>query len=167
MAIIGLSVYFLILIYVTALKPKYISAQKLYFFKCLFPSWRFYEDVCYLPELFYRTSVDGVEYTEWMPGINKLERNWINIFINPQANLNHALNTLFLQLENDKEEFEIADKDKLTKTVSYELVRNYIEYILKDQKVRYYQFKLRSYMQGNENDYQDTVISPICEAGVY
>lgn len=154
-------IYISLIVCVAFLKPTYVSSRKISLFRCLFPSWRFYEDICYLPVLYYRVSLDAKEFTSWSPVIEKINRDWGNIFINPRANLIHAYNSMLQQLENDKEEVLDLEKDAFVSSVSYQLAKNLVQSKIEEQKdkTKYYQFKISSTMQGNLDDYEDTIIS--------
>lgn len=162
---IALLVYFLVISFLSSLNPVYISVRKIYLFRCLFPSWKFYEDICYVPVLYYRLSEDGESFKDWCPLFDKLERSWKNFFINPEANLRHAYNTLLQQLESDKEEISEERKSELASSVSYLLTKNLVNYRLRDIKssMKYFQFKLSLEMQGSSLDREDIIFSLVHE----
>lgn len=159
-------VYFLVLSFLSSLNPVYISFRKVYLFRCLFPSWKFYEDVCYMPILYCRTSRDGSNFSSWEPVIKKIERNWRCLFLNSEGNLSHAYSSLLQQLESDKEEIEEKNKDELVQSVSYQLVKNLVrsKLDLKNNEKLSYQFKLTLELQGNPADCQDILFSLVHEA---
>jgi hypothetical protein len=163
--IIAFAIYFFVVSYLAFLNPIYISIRKVYLFRCLFPSWKFYEDICYLPVLYFRQSTDKENFGNWEEVIPKIDRKWKNIFVNAEGNLIHAYNTLLLQLENDKEEVIEGEDENFVNSVSYRLVRNLVELKLKSSysNSKYFQFKVTSQMQGDRDDFEDTLVSIIHE----
>jgi len=159
-------IYFLAVSFLSSLNPVYISFRKVYLFRCLFPSWKFYEDVCYMPILYCRTSSDGDNFSPWQPVIEKLERNWRCLFLNPEGNLSHAYSSLLQQLESDKEDIDEDHKDDLVQSVSYQLTKNLVrsKLDLKPNEKMCYQFKLTLELQGNSSDGQDILFSLVHEA---
>ncbi len=148
--------------YLSLLKPRYFSIRKLYLFRCLFPSWKFYEDICYQPLLYYRLADDGKNFQQWQLCIEKLDRSWNKLFLNSNANLVHAYGSLVQQLENDKEEIEEGREKDLVSSVSYKLVKNLVEDRIKDQ-AKFFQFKLTLTMQGLPQDNADILVSIVHE----
>ncbi len=161
--IIFLTTYFIALILISRMKTVYIPGRAIYLFRALFPSWRFFEDLCYLPVLYFRSSEDGKNFGPWEAALGKLERNWGCLFINSQANLLHAYHGLLQQLENDKEEVKEENKNDFIQSVSYQLTKNLVlSRILnskKEEKKIYFQFKLSAVMQGSPQDAEDILIS--------
>lgn len=163
--IISLAIYFILISRLATLKPVYITARKLYLFRCLFPSWKFYEDIGHVPVLYYRlgSTLEMNESGPWTLAINKLDRSWRNLFLNPEGNLVHAYNSLLQQLENDKEDIAELNKDDLINTASYNLTKNLVITKIKssDSNDMFFQFKLTSMMQGSVCDLQDILISAV------
>jgi hypothetical protein len=159
-----LFLYLLVLVLLSSLKPVYISFRRVYLFRCLFPSWRFYEDLSYIPVLYYRESNNGLDFDSWKPACRKIERKWSRIFINPEGNLAHACNSLLQQLESDKEEVTDEDKNLFINSVSYRLCRNLVESLIIPEGKKFYQFKLTLEKQGSTDDTQDILFSITHEA---
>lgn len=159
--VIVFAIYLISLYFLSSLKPVYISFRKVYLFRCLFPSWKFYEDLSYIPVLYYRTSADGGNFGQWNLAVEKLERRWSRLFVNPEGNLCHAYNSLLHQLETDKEDIAEENKDDLLRSVSYQLTQNLVISKMKHEKVvkPFYQFKLSLEFQGNPEDCEDILYS--------
>lgn len=157
--------YFFLLSCVVILRPVFISTKKLCFFKTLFPSWKFYDDISHLPVLYYRAgSRNEILEMPWIQAIEKLDRNLNQIFLNPTGNLYHAYNSLLEQLENDKEEVHEINGQDLAHSVSYQLTKNLVIDRIKLQladTVECFQFKLTLEMQGAKDDVVDTLLSPV------
>lgn len=119
-----------------------------------------------MPILYSRTSADGENFSSWEPVIKKLERNWKNLFLNPEGNLSHAYSSLLQQLESDKEDIAEENKDDLVNSVSYQLTKNLVrtKLDLKPNEKISYQFKLTLELQGNPADCQDILFSLVHEA---
>lgn len=145
------------------LKTKYVPGRAISLFRALFPSWRFFEDLCYLPVLYFRTSEDGKNFSSWQTALGKIERKWSRLFLNPQGNLLHAYHGLLQQLENDKEEFEEENKNLFIQSVSYQLTKNLVVSKILDSKPqdrkKYFQFKLSAVMQASPKDAEDILVS--------
>lgn len=160
--------YFLILLLLSFIKTKKFSYRGLMLFRVLFPSWRFYDDVNYVPFLYYRFGHDEKNFGEWKLVLPKLKRNIFNILINPEANLTHAYNTLIQQLEQDKEEVSEENKNDFVKSVSYNLIKNLVQkQIFFSHQLKskfYFQFKIRAALPENMADAEDVLISITHEA---
>ena len=140
-----------------------------YLFRALFPSWRFFEDVTDVPVLFYRIeskSTEGKpndgdsipEFGPWTPGLRQLNRNFGSLLFNPQGNLVHAINSLLQHLEIDVGETSPERIDSFEETVSFCLVKDFVDYLLQGGKYldsaeravpgTKYQFKIGRVRQG-------------------
>ncbi len=159
--ILILSLYLVSIFLLSLLKPNYVNQRKIYLFRCLFPSWKFYEDLSYIPILYYRSSLDGITFGDWQPAVEKISRNWRNLCVNSEGNLVHAYNSLLLQVESDKEDFTGKEQNEFVDSVSYQLARNLVEYKARAAGLngQYVQFRITSTMQGDPADYEDTLIS--------
>lgn len=159
--ILGLIVYFIVLCFIVTRVPRYVNARKMYLFRSLFPSWKFFEDIVYLPVLYMRTgNSSDLQDEQWVEVLPRIERNWKYLFMNPEGNLLHAYNSLIQQLEYDKEDTSLDNPDSLASSVSYLLVKNMVrKHIEGASHITHFQFKLRAIKQGSSVDAEDTLIS--------
>ena len=114
-----------------------------------------------MPALYYRESKDGLIFSEWKSGHEKLRRSFSSVLINPKGNLEHAYNSLLQQLESDKEDTDEEKSNDLEFSTSYQLTKNLIEFKIKSSNSdsNYFQFKLTSTLQGAPEDKEDILIS--------
>ncbi len=160
--IIALAVYFALITLLSSLKPRYIPGRAIYLFRAFFPSWRFYEDICEMPMLYYRTLEPA---GDWKLAWQKPLRSWSTIFVNPQVNYLFACQGLLNQVENDVNELGEGAHEEFSNSVSYRLLENLVRYSMRaegDGAATRYQFKLMAAIQG-EDAFQDVLISPVIE----
>ena len=81
--LIAFSLYFFLVLALSFLKPRYVPGRAIYLFRALFPSWRFYEEVCEVPMLYIRSGTE-TELGDWHPAWKPLERSLRKIFLNPE-----------------------------------------------------------------------------------
>ncbi len=103
-------------------------------FRSLIPSWRFFDGNVQAASLYYRTTTNQKDFTDWILCIPKTwERSWKNLFLNSQENYRFACHALVEYLKNDLE-------DQCDPTVSLELVKNMVQFQINEK--RSFQFKL-------------------------
>jgi len=131
--------------------------------KALLPSWKFFDQFKWAPELSYRVAFSEGEFSDWQPCLKKPIRSAAALFLNAEGNLYHACNTAIerlIQETNQQNEGNIED------SVSYGIVRNMVKArILNDQAYRQafsYQFKISA--SSSQEASGDILISPILEA---
>ncbi len=160
--LIALAIYFALITILSSLKPRYIPGKAIYLFRVFFPSWRFYEDICEMPMLYYRSvEPEG----EWKEAWQKPKRSWKTLFVNPEVNYLFACQSLLNQVENDVNELGEAEHTEFARSVSYRLLQNLVLYQMRMQRegsFKRYQFKLMAANQGVEQ-LDDVLISPVYE----
>ncbi len=162
-------VYFIIMIALSTRQSAYVPGKTIYLLRALFPSWKFFEDVCQLPVLYYRFAREGEEFCEWQNCFQKPKRHLSAVIFNPQGNLLLACNGLLQQLESDIEELDASKADKFDQSVSYRLTKNLVIYQVSKQHQCHagfrYQFKVASLMQGSTDETSEIFLtSPIHQA---
>ncbi len=143
----------------------YLKSRYFSLFRVFFPSWRFFQEVAYVPMVHVKVFTTDFREQEWQPLITKLQRSALRLFYNPRANLTLAYQSLLEQVVQDINDFENKDMDKFQFTNSYQLVNNLVQFKLREfvdfNQIVKYQFKIRLIKQGDERDVHDVLISPI------
>lgn len=141
--------------------------------RALLPSWRFFEDLGFAPELSYRiVSPAGSKELEgpWQPCLEPPRRNWRSAAFNAQGNLRHACASLVEAVHQLLEEVEGEESaGRVERSVVYELVENLVRYRLRELGTpsgAKFQFKIDSVMQGSEGQgadrVEDVLVSKVC-----
>lgn len=127
------------------------SQTLLSFFKVFLPSWKFFDEAGSQPELRWR-----IGESPWQAALRPTPRRISQIFLNPQGNLRHALDSM---VERLLQEAANADPKELPETVSYKLVVNCVRQLIRWEgpipQERKFQFKIT----GTYPDEQDLLIS--------
>jgi len=146
-----------------------IPKQNLKLMRILFPSWRFFEGLSPIPKIFYRTSQNGIYYSEWSP-LTQAEpiRNFKKLFHNPSENLALTYQVQIEQLLNDISELSISTSAiSIQSLTSYRIVYSYIkEQILLRHSDKYFQFKIGALEFNTTNslpEWSDSLYSHDCE----
>lgn len=164
-SILLIVIYFLVIIILSMMKSVYLPGRAIYLLRALFPSWKFFEDICDLPVLYYRISYQGQEFGEWQACFDKLKRQPISILYNPEGNFQLACNGLLQQLESDIEELDPAKSDEFAMSVSYQLTKQMVLfYIVKKHHCSTgfsFQFKVLSVMQGSAEPPNETFLTSV------
>ncbi|MCB0344921.1 MAG: hypothetical protein KDD66_07380 [Bdellovibrionales bacterium] len=160
------ALYFAAIVFLSTLRIKYVSSRKVYLFRSLFPSWRFFEDLSELPVLYHRVRKGTKDFGDWMPSLKPLERKFSSVLLNPGGNRLLAYYGLLQQVENDMQSVEDGAEHKFSNSVSYLLLERLVrEQILlscshAEEKNAAFQFKLRSVLQGESVESgQDILVS--------
>jgi hypothetical protein len=103
--------------------------------RCLFPSWRFYEDIAPGPELGYRISLDGKEYGPWQTALIPPPRSFGALVVNARGNLNLCYRSLVERFCDDIDEAQGAAPGELEQMVSYRLVQRLVETLVHENVV--------------------------------
>jgi hypothetical protein len=103
--------------------------------RCLFPSWRFFEDIAEGPELGYRIAAGGKEYGPWQRALIPPPRSLGALFVNTRGNLNLCYRSLVERLCDDIDEARDATPEELEQMVSYRLVRRLVETLVLENVV--------------------------------
>jgi hypothetical protein len=95
-------------------------------FRVLIPAWRFFDQKGDVPVLYYRTSVNGLDFSNWKNALAlRPQRNIRTLFVNGEGNAFLACHTLIEQLVDDLYE-EALPKDSFQESVSFRLVENLV-----------------------------------------
>jgi hypothetical protein len=91
--------------------------------RCLFPAWRFFEDIAPAPRLRYRVGRDGTTFGAWIDALPVPPRGAAALFHDPEGNLFLACQSLVERLVADLEDCDEAQARAL---VSYRLVQRLV-----------------------------------------
>ncbi|MES2769488.1 MAG: hypothetical protein V4596_10120 [Bdellovibrionota bacterium] len=83
------------------------------FIRVLIPTWRFFDRLGRVPELFYRLKVSG-KFGPWLPALEKPTRKFYHLFLNPEGNLHLAYNTLVDRLLDDSQNKSINFENQIS-----------------------------------------------------
>ncbi|MEZ4753842.1 MAG: hypothetical protein R3A13_05965 [Bdellovibrionota bacterium] len=145
------------------LKPRYLSSRGLFLFRAIFPSWRFFEEITDIPQLYYRLKT-GETFGEWKNCLFRPKRNLSTLFINPEGNLLFAYGGLLQHFIQDLESVEEDQVEDFMQSVSYKLILELARKRILEQEssslINEFQFKVSCLMQGAEKDsLEDVLIS--------
>ncbi|MFZ5890033.1 MAG: hypothetical protein ACOY0T_03115 [Myxococcota bacterium] len=124
-------------------RRRLLHSESLLLFRCLWPSWRFFDAVFLGPELCVRVASASGELSEWQPVLHTPQRRVSALVLNARGNLELAYWSLCERLLAELEEQpEGADATAL---VSYELVQRLIRSEIRERTLAggTYQFRLR------------------------
>jgi hypothetical protein len=166
--VLMLGIYFAVIALLATLKPRYIPGRAIYLFRALFPSWRFYEDICEVPMLHFRwqNGTDTEEFaTDWVPAWGAPERSWSALMLNPSGSFVFACQGLLNQVESDIDEIGTGEHQEFANSVSYRLLQKLVLHQMRkrpeSRAARRYQFKLTAATQGEEQTGEDVLISAV------
>jgi hypothetical protein len=91
--------------------------------RCLFPAWRFFEQVELGPELRFRFTLAGEQWSEWQPAVVMRERGLGALLLNAEGNLTLAQQSLVEQLAA---ELDGCSVDAVAALVPYRLVQRLV-----------------------------------------
>lgn len=100
--------------------------------RALFPSWRFFEKLGDLPQLHFRMRRAGGDFGNWVSARRAVPRGAGAILLHAEGNLALACNTLLEQLVSDLGDHEAGEVAGLSENVSYRLVRNLVEFRIRE-----------------------------------
>jgi hypothetical protein len=130
-----------------------------------FPSWKFFDEVGSVPQLYFRVSVelDEMESLSWQTLAFKAPRRLGGLFFNPQAAFQMFSDTLLRQLVQQISQDEAHDM--LETTSSFRIVQNYVYRSISrgfQGESFYYQFKIQlNTAESGHQVLEDLVISRI------
>lgn len=135
----------------------------IFLFRIFFPSWKFFDESSYLYYLKFRYCKDDEDITlaEWQFCPPKLNRNFIQLLINPDANIALACESTLQHFYSDLyEQQSTINIINLTEITSYKNIQNLVQYFTRliDNDFEKYQFKV-SVM--NELEEEDIIVSVI------
>jgi hypothetical protein len=102
-----------------------------FFIRVLFPSWRFFEDLQWVPRLWFR-EVQGDRVGEWQACYPPEPRSVFNLFLNPRGNLRLAAQTLVEQMASDAMDLPPGRESSFSSSVSYRLVLRLVQYRIRE-----------------------------------
>jgi hypothetical protein len=120
---VGLALVIL-LVWLVRSERRPIDSRALMLLRCLFPAWRFFEEIAQAPELSYRVGVSEDVWGPWRPAIVAAARSHWSLLANAQGNLRLACQTLVEQFVSDLE----SAPNEPEKLVSYALVQALVEW---------------------------------------
>jgi hypothetical protein len=122
-----------------------LASRRLAYFRVLFPSWRFFDELGGVPSLFYRTVQNG-EMGPWQDCLPNQSRNAFSFLLNPTGNLRMASLSLVEQLVSEIQETDENQLEALSKTVPYLLTRKLVIFQMKKRGAfppgQFFQFKI-------------------------
>lgn len=111
-----------------------------------FPSWKFFDEVGYVPSLQFRVARNEVELEskEWQPLLQKAHRRWLDLFLNPFGNSLHFTDTLVRQFAEDIQSGD--SPEQIEHAISFKIVFNLVQQEVKKylslESDFYFQFKV-------------------------
>ncbi|MCB0348432.1 MAG: hypothetical protein KDD37_06325 [Bdellovibrionales bacterium] len=123
-------------------------------FKCLFPSWKFFDQVGPVAKLYYQT--EPLTENNWTPCLNTAKRNLFNIFLNPKGNAYLATQGLVDNLVTKLNSIE--NLDDIVLTTEYKLVVNVVRQITRQTRPQSKSFRFKINVTTPQENY-DTLIS--------
>lgn len=129
-------------------------------FRVLFPSWRFFEDLDWVPQVRYRLLSDpteGAPRSEWLIGIPLERRGLGSLFLNARGNLRMAAQSLVELFSSDLTEIPEGEGlgHAILDSVSYRLMVRLVRFRIRESRLSgftHFQFKLVSILPGLTED---------------
>jgi hypothetical protein len=103
-----------------------VAASGLALFRCLLPSWRFFDQVAPVPTLRYRAAAAGENWSDWEDALSVPTRTLSSLWLNAAGNLHLACRSLVEHLVADLEDLAALGRDP-HELVSYRLVSALVE----------------------------------------
>jgi hypothetical protein len=120
--------------------------------RALFPSWRFFEDLDWVPRLWVRVLPANDFQEPWKECFAPESRGAASLFLNARGNLRMAAHSLVERFVAEIGESTDEDMSRIEASVSYELVTRLVRYRLKEmgetQPGKKFQFKIVSAVPG-------------------
>lgn len=110
------------------------------FLRIFVPSWRFFDRLRRVPEVFFRGKSLDSESKKWQPLLVKPKRKFYNILFNPTGNLYLAYMSLIEKVLDDSQ----SQSKKFEDTVSFKLLKNLVREKVVESSTDYthYDFKI-------------------------
>lgn len=167
--IIGLILYFLIIIVFSLIKSPKIESPTLNLFKSMFPSWKFFDESVDTPVLLYRLK-KGEHFGEWTICFPHPPKKWFHLFVNPKGNFYLAYHSHIQQLLGELDSCLDKDISTFHQQVSYKMTENFVRYELQTNagvpSGSPFEFKISSILLMNDNHFEvkeDILLSPTLE----
>lgn len=110
------------------LPRRLVAARGVALFRCLLPSWQFFEQIELVPTLFYRAAADGGDWGAWRPALPVPARTAGSLWLNATGNLHLACRSLVEHLLAELDELSAADGARdAAELVSYRLLCALVE----------------------------------------
>ncbi len=157
---ISLSSYLLLTLYLAAaafllfFRTRYVPGRAIYLFRVLFPSWRFFEDLCELPVLYHRVRAADGAFGPWRKSLSSDRRHLYKLLFNAEGNKLLAYQGLLQQVENDMQSVTEGSEAEFASSVSYRLLERLVRKQIPRSELPegegpvFFQFRLSSLMQG-------------------
>jgi hypothetical protein len=158
----ALAIYFLFVLAGLLRRGRQISGPWWFLLRSFLPSWQFYHDVGQQPRLFFRSQVAGNPWSDWQIFVPRARFSPLNLFHNPENNLELLHQTLIDQLSTDI--YALPDGSKVEELVSYQLANRLVRHLLVrcDANPAAYQFEIRLVAPLSGDDQTTTtLISPV------
>lgn len=112
-----------------------LGSRRLSLFRALFPSWRFFDRLEHVPKIFVRMHSGDGNWSEWTPLFQRWSRSVVNLFFNPQGNLEFAFHSLTEQLISDLNEADLTKKKEqdFSETVSCRLAERMVRLMVTER----------------------------------
>ena len=96
-------------------------ALRVRFIRVFIPTWRFFDRIGRVPELYYRVKFNG-KLGPWQPVFEKPERKFYHLFVNPEGNLYLAYQSLLDRLLDDSQNKSINFEEQ----ISFQQIKNLV-----------------------------------------
>jgi|GEM_PF-2332717 len=141
----------------------------IFLFRLFFPSWKFFDESSYLYYLKYRFACENedISQIEWQLCPPKLNRNFMQIVLNPDGNIALACESTLQHFYSDLYESQSSNNSiVLVELTSYKNLQNLVEFYADkfDKDFCYYQFKI-AIMNGIEEE--DIMVSKVHSRDLY
>lgn len=152
------------------MKPRSISNKYVHFLRAFVPSWKFFEDIGPVPQLFFRIKTGPDQFGPWQNSIGPWSRHWWHFFINPKTNELLAAQSLFQHAATAAQEaLERGEPESLAANTAYQLLQGWARRCAKEAYPSLalpaqFQFKLCAMDPLNPDiSFGDILISPDSE----
>lgn len=138
--VIFCSVYFALVAVVILQKRTQVRNQWFQMFRFFFPSWRFFEDLGFVPILSIRFGNSERKLGEWIQFPNTFSMGPMNLFFNPRGTFALAFRSHLAQLANEINEIE--NSREVEKLTSYMMTLRFANGECQSRKLVFFQFRL-------------------------
>jgi hypothetical protein len=127
------------------LPRRLVRGDTLSLFRCMFPAWRFFEEITPAPRLRYRVGSDAAQLGPWIEALHAPPRTAAVLLCDPAGNQFLACQSLVERLASELEDCGAADaRELLTYRLVQRLVRRQILAAGSREAQTVYQFQLDS-----------------------
>ena len=93
-----------------ALPRRLVAARGVALFRCLLPSWQFFEQIESVPALHFRAAADGADWGAWQLALPVPARTAGSLWLNAPGNLHLACRSLIEHLLAELDDVSAADE---------------------------------------------------------